>query len=247
MSELRKPALGRLRWEEPQAYRPMADAKRRFSVERKIDLEVHAPRRVTLAKYLTTNRIPRWPGAASALEEAEGLLRAAAEIEHALLVQYIYAGYFLGPSADGMREIFVDIARQEMAHLMTVNNLLLLLGKRPHFYRDVLLPGSAFDPLPFALLPPSVSRMADIVAIEAPDVIALEKASPNLAKRLRAALAKSSTPAEPNRVGALYAVIEWLFMCHGTAAPEPGLPDWEVLDADLHADSKSRQASTHYR
>jgi Ferritin-like len=198
-------------------------------------------------RYLATTKFPRWPGAKSALEEAEGLLRAAAEIEHALLVQYLFAGYSLDPSEIVLRQSFIDVARQEMAHLMTVNNLLLLLGKGTHFHRDRLLPGSAFDPLPFALVPPSLPRLADIVATEAPDLDDLEKASPQMATRLRTALAHRTTQGDVNRVGALYAVIEWLFTDRQGLALEPDLPQWSLTDSDFKQDAKFFEAETRWQ
>src|SRR5205823_13396607 len=65
------------------------------------------------------------------------LLRIAAEIEHALLVQYLYAFFSLRTSgltpeqeqlvAEWQGALFT-IAQQEMAHLATVQNLLRFLG-----------------------------------------------------------------------------------------------------------------------
>src|SRR5438105_14568049 len=70
-------------------------------------------------------------------DEAVFLLHAAAEVEHALMVQYLYAAYslregFTGPGApselNSWRRTLVQIAREEMAHLLTVQNLLHLIG-----------------------------------------------------------------------------------------------------------------------
>src|SRR6478609_9951424 len=71
-------------------------------------------------------------------DEAVFLLHTGAEIEHALLVQYLYAAYSLKPAKEvdeehaplvrAWRKTLLGIAREEMGHLITVQNLLRLLG-----------------------------------------------------------------------------------------------------------------------
>jgi hypothetical protein len=65
---------------------------------------------------------------------------AAAEVEHALLTEYLYAAYSLtpGPTAPAaqLRRTIVRIAVEEMGHLITVQNLLLALGEAPYFDRE---------------------------------------------------------------------------------------------------------------
>ena len=65
------------------------------------------------------------------------LLRIAAEVEHSLMAQYLFAAYSLGgpdvPAAleDDVRawqETILGIAKEEMGHLITVQNLLTVLG-----------------------------------------------------------------------------------------------------------------------
>jgi hypothetical protein len=67
------------------------------------------------------------------------LLHIAAEIEHALMVQYLYAAFSLGGpqvpkdrrievEVSQWREIILGIAKEEMGHLMTVQNVLRCLG-----------------------------------------------------------------------------------------------------------------------
>src|SRR5436305_10404303 len=67
-----------------------------------------------------------WP---TPLDKARLLLETAAEVEHALLVQYLYAAFALdtGLPDAAQRDAVTDwsgtlhaIARQEMGHLMTV-------------------------------------------------------------------------------------------------------------------------------
>src|SRR5438128_2627317 len=61
------------------------------------------------------------------------LLTIAAQIEHSLMVQYLFAGYSLGgpqvpeEHRDGVaawRQIVLGIAKEEMGHLVTVQNAL---------------------------------------------------------------------------------------------------------------------------
>src|ERR1700722_15848035 len=74
---------------------------------------------------------------ASAVDEAKLLLRIAAEGEGALLVQYLYSAYSILPNvvlnpagaanpivSDDWYNTIRDIAKQEMGHLITVQNLL---------------------------------------------------------------------------------------------------------------------------
>ena len=74
-------------------------------------------------------------------DEAVFLLTAAAEIEHALMVQYLYAAYSLRVRARTCRaadvkNLLVQIAREEMGHLVTVQNLLHLVGGPLNLGRD---------------------------------------------------------------------------------------------------------------
>src|SRR3954468_13476877 len=66
-------------------------------------------------------------------EYAVFLLHVAAEIEHALMIQYLYAAYSLGGSglstdqqalAGHWRTVILGIAKEEMGHFVTVQNLL---------------------------------------------------------------------------------------------------------------------------
>src|SRR3954468_4585888 len=61
------------------------------------------------------------------------LLTIAAQIEHSLMVQYLYAGYSLGgphvpddqqDNVRGWRQLILGIAKEEMGHLVTVQNAL---------------------------------------------------------------------------------------------------------------------------
>jgi len=74
----------------------------------------------------------------SAKDETIFLLHTAAEIEHSLMVQYLYSAFSL-PSISPQREwfdILLKIAIQEMGHLMAVQNMLLGLGAPLNFERE---------------------------------------------------------------------------------------------------------------
>jgi hypothetical protein len=100
------------------------------------------------------------------------LLRLTAEIEHALLVQYLFAAYSLETADSGaalLRRTIVQIAREEMAHLASMQNLLALLGARPHLHRDDRpFGGSDHVPFRFKLEPLTLDSLAKYVAAEAP-------------------------------------------------------------------------------
>ena len=77
-------------------------------------------------------------------DEAVFLLTAAAEIEHALMVQYLYGAYSLqvlddqpnAPQVRALQDLLLQIAREEMGHLATVQNLLHLVGGPLNFNRE---------------------------------------------------------------------------------------------------------------
>jgi hypothetical protein len=101
------------------------------------------------------------------------LLQLAAEVEHALLAQYLYAAFSLDPSAPGVPSTaFKDIlstAQEEMGHLMTVQNVLLALGEAPSLYREDMPADTSFYPFPLMLEPVSKSSLAKYVLAEMPD------------------------------------------------------------------------------
>ena len=94
--------------------------------------------RNAVANFLRATGIPTVEAAKTPREHALGLLRLAAEVEHALLVQYLYArisitGLQPGPTSDPQlppedpARKQLNIAVEEMGHLATVQNLLLLV------------------------------------------------------------------------------------------------------------------------
>jgi hypothetical protein len=154
--------------------------------------------------------IPSVGGAATPLEDAIGLLQVAAEVEHALLVQYLYAAASVVSNTPNMRAKITTVAIQEMGHMVTVQNLLLAVGAREnhHFGRDVLRAQSQFDPIPLVLEPLNHTSIAKYVVVEQPAVIddaALRARVDDLEQEVL--LAENF---DPRRVGELYAAIYWL-------------------------------------
>ncbi|MFO1002900.1 MAG: ferritin-like domain-containing protein [Planctomycetaceae bacterium] len=110
-------------------------------------------------------------------DEAIFLLQAAAEVEHALMVQYLFAAYSLrrqDQSAahltliDGWQETLLQIAREEMAHLATVQNLLIVLGGPLNFEREHSPFTSELYPFRFKLQRLSTRSLAKYVTAERP-------------------------------------------------------------------------------
>ncbi|HEY8617942.1 ferritin-like domain-containing protein [Phenylobacterium sp.] len=86
------------------------------------------------------------------------VLTEAAQIEHNLLCSYLYAAFSLKrPGEPGLsprqeaaverwRKTIVTVALEEMAHLATVNNLLVAVGGAPHFDRANLPLAPGYHP-----------------------------------------------------------------------------------------------------
>lgn len=165
-------------------------------------------------------------------DEAWFLLNIAAEIEHALMVQYLYAAYSLDP--DGARAdqrdtvikwrlSILEIAREEMGHLATVQNLLRLIGAPLTLERDEFPFGTPFYPFEFQLEPLSIHSLAKYVVAEMP---------PGLSGREITTIRRQARDANRgksvNRVGALYRRLRSVF--------------GQINATDLAADSAGVQA-----
>lgn len=86
------------------------------------------------------------------------VLTEAAQIEHNLLCSYLYAAFSVKrPGEAGLssmqeaaverwRKVIVKVALEEMAHLATVNNLLVAVGGAPHFDRANLPLAPGYHP-----------------------------------------------------------------------------------------------------
>lgn len=105
------------------------------------------------------------------------LLHIAAELEHALMVQYLYAAYSL--DSDGVpdrnremvarwRKSILSVAREEMGHFVTVQNVLLLLSAPLNMTRQDFPWDVAYVPFPFMLEPLTLDSVAAYLYAEMP-------------------------------------------------------------------------------
>jgi hypothetical protein len=217
-----------------------AESTRSVAVER-VPAPVSA--RPSISRILEQVGTPEVVGATTPKEEAIGLLQLAAEIEHSLMVQYLYAAASLPPGGTGGvngRTKILSVAVQEMGHLISVQNLLLLVGGPDalHFGRDGIRAASPGNPIPLVLEPISSDALAKFVVAEMPADI------PDPALRQRVdelvEIAKTAAHATPHRVGALYAKLFWLFQADDAPiAPYDLSPSASVgLKAGWHLDPK---------
>lgn len=106
------------------------------------------------------------------------LLETAAEIEHALMVQYLYTGYSIIPVfgspefelVTSWKATILSIAIEEMGHLLTVQSVLKLLGANTNFEREDYPFRSAYYPFPFELLPFNKKTLSKFIIAELPDI-----------------------------------------------------------------------------
>jgi hypothetical protein len=138
------------------------------------------------------------------------LLDVAAEIEHSLMVQYLFAAYSLGGEqvppdlrreVRGWQETILGVAKEEMGHLVTVQNLHTGLGLPLHLDREDYPWGSAFYPFDFALERLTLDSLAAYVCAESPEGWRGPEAD-----EIRARAAREAG-ATVNRVGVLYGAI----------------------------------------
>lgn len=193
----------------------------------------------------------------SAHERAVALLHLGAEIEHALMVQYLYAAYSLNLQQDtpercslvqAFRNVIVEIAREEMGHLASVQNILTLIGGPLCFEReDYPIIDPELWPYPFELEPLTKDSLAKYVLAEAPSDEVLEKLGildEIIAIRRRL---KQDENVSVNRVGIIYGDILKLFtagpMVEGPLVPGAPRPYPYVATADIQSDSLPYQVS----
>jgi hypothetical protein len=179
-------------------------------------------------------------------DEVVFLLHTAAEIEHSLMVQYLYAAWSLSGDA-GMgrwRRAILQIAREEMAHFVDVQNLLRFVGGPLNFDREDFPFRTDFYPFPFRLERLHRRSLALYVAAEMP-------ARPNVDPDLIAEVLRlvgdetgdetgdgdgaGDAARQVNRVGVLYNRLAELF------ADEDRLPD-SVFRPDTADDLQAHPA-----
>ncbi len=180
-------------------------------------------------------------GELTALDQAVFLLQSAAEIEHALMVQYLYTAFSLElvaskltgtniPADAGQLTLawfgkIFQIAKEEMAHLLTIQNLLRILGGPLNFEREDFPFRSDLYPFHFILEPLTKTSLAKYVAAEMPEQIPAgkEQVVADALRRLK------SEDVMVNRVGLVYEQLESLV---GSLDP-----------AAFHTDTDDRQGT----
>ena len=199
----------RVRWHQPESLPVKEESARLIRAAAPISDDRNA-----LLDMLLLVGIPVVEGADTASQYAVELLKLAAEVEHALMVQYLYAAASLPdePGADSVNYHgkLMDVAIQEMGHLATVQNLLLLVGGRDALYmqRDAMRQISDKNPIPFVLEPISKGSLAKYVAAEMPGQV-----PPELAVKVDelVRLASKSAGVDTHRVGVIYELLAWIF------------------------------------
>lgn len=187
----------------------------------------------SLARIMWDEGVPQ-TGAKTAKAEAIRLLQVAAEVEHALLVQYLYSAYSLNldiqQAADAQPKI-IRVAKQEMAHLITVQNLLLALGANVDLNRENFPKDPKDYPFPVVLEPLSSDALAKYVTTESPtiDKVAPADRDDVIAIAHQADQAVSGTASKVNHVGVIYATIYWLLQ-QGDGPEGPWPLDADVID-----------------
>lgn len=130
------------------------------------------------------------------------LLREAAELEHSIMCQYLYAAFTLKESEDeGLnaaqadavkrwRRVILGVARQEMLHLALVQNLLTAIGAGPLLTRpNIPSPPGYFPPgVHIALIPFGEQALRHFLFLERPEGMTLEDAEGFVAEAERRAV-----------------------------------------------------------
>ena len=163
-------------------------------------------------------------------EELINALHEASEIEHGLMIQYLFGALSLkktmeeGLSAPHARMVrawealILSVARDEMGHLGTVCNLLSAIGAPPRFTRPNFPKVTGYYPFAFDLVPFSDDALYRFQVFELPRGAPLPP-PPGQLGAPRAARAVAPDPLTYEYVGELYAKIADGF----EAIPEPEL------------------------
>ena len=141
------------------------------------------------------------------MQEAQILLRAAAEVEHAVLVEYLYAGWSI--LGNPISDTILEIAIQEMCHFITVQNLMMFVGSFPSVVRQDQDPAPALDPFPFTLRPFSQPTLEDFLLTEMPVFDSMTPDQKTIMEPIIRKAQKQGRSFHP--VGVVYAKLYWLF------------------------------------
>jgi hypothetical protein len=187
---------------------------------------------------------------------AIGLLHIGAEVEHALMAQYLYAGFSLSESqpdeekrraVQRWRSVVLEIAREEMGHLATVQNVLTVIGGALCFERDDYpIEDANLWPFPFELERLTKVSLGKYVLAEMPSEDALAKLG--LTKEIEEIKRKLNVEnIEVHRVGRIYDRVTEMFTA-GPMVEGPPVADFTkthpfIATADIQASSLKFQVS----
>jgi hypothetical protein len=169
------------------------------------------------------------------------LLRESAEVEHSLMLQYLYAAFSVKPIYRGVAghgapntNDLLGVAVQEMQHLGKVNQLLVALGAAPHLIREDFPYEQDIYPFRFNLEPLTRSSLAKYVWTEAPpDAMDPRKAKTQEERAFIGEVQRElGVGTRPNFVGSLYDTVISLVK-EVAAGGEKGLPDMKPWIAHL--------------
>jgi hypothetical protein len=207
-----------------------------------------------LTKLVTTKEHPKAEEASldiytTAHDRAVYLLHVGAEVEHALMAQYLYAGYSLGGTqivdpehqrlVQQWRTTVLEIAREEMGHLVTVENLLTLIGGPLSFQReDYPIPKDLY-PFPFELEPLTKKSLGKYVLAEMPDEKVIDELGlTDEIEEIRKYVGADKDRMAVHRVGIIYDSIRALFTApEQPKDPDPEKPPMFIASSDIQASS----------
>lgn len=186
-------------------------------------------------------------------EELVDALHVACEVEHSLLVQYLYAGLSIKRGLDeglttheqrllrDWQGRIYQIAREEMGHLGIACNLLAAIGAAPKLGRRPIPSEVGYFPFPFDLLPFGDEALYRFLVFELPRDFPLPPPpGADLGGFPRVAESFAPEPVEYEFVGELYAKIAEGFQAIPEAELFLGPPaaqaqnDWSDPSLDIH-------------
>lgn len=183
------------------------------------------------------------------------LLREAAELEHTIMCEYLFAAFTMKQrtdegltaaqlqAVDRWRTTILTVAKQEMLHLTLVQNLLIAIGAAPHLSRPNLPTAATHFPagVQIALVPFGEQALRHFLFLERPEGVALDDPDAAIAVgRARPLMADDDIVPAPQgfaTVGHLYRAIDvgfaWLTATHGAdrlfIGPAPAQTSPEVM------------------
>jgi rubrerythrin len=166
-------------------------------------------------------------------DEAVFLLTAAAEVEHALMVQYLFAAYSVrvvggDPNEQKLRVVrdrLLQIAREEMGHLATVENLLHVVGGPLTLEREHSASGASIHPFRFTLERVTTASLAKYVIAESPEELPDEfpEADEELLEQVRAEATAANGGQPVRHVGRIFERLTELFENPATGVPDEAI------------------------